>query len=401
MKVGFLLDCLPQAGGGNTAVNSEVELIKKIKLSEIETTIIVTSYELKCIIEKKFNIKVFLYDKNSILIRLVYFLSKNFIFLWFVQKFFFFSYFQNFINKLNIDLLIFLTPSDLVLGLSKTNFIYQIWEFQHKFTPFFPEYKLNKFSINKREEILNFVSINAFKIFFGTKKSSVDFIEHYNFTSSKVVIKQLPSSLVNNVNINGEYELINWMNKNIDNDFIFYPAQYWAHKNHVYILDALENIIKNNKINIKCIFTGSDKGNLNFIKKIIFEKKLNNHVIVYDYLSNEDIILLYKNCLAVVVPTFVGTISFPVIEAFYYKKPVICNSSILDDLYKDKILDLNINDINSLEKNLLFIKNNYPKIIDLVERNYIFYNDFYKLDNLVEKIENTISEYRYLAKRWN
>ena len=191
------------------------------------------------------------------------------------------------------------------------------------------------------------------------------------------------------------------MNKNIENHFIFYPAQYWAHKNHVYILEALENIIKNNKINIKCIFTGSDKGNLNYIKKIIFEKKLNNHVIIYDYLSNQDIILLYKNCIAVVVPTFVGTISFPVIEAFYYKKPVICNSSILDDLYKDKILDLNIDDINSLEKNLLFIKNNYKKISDLVERNYIFYNDFYKLNNLVEKIENIIVEYRYLAKRWN
>ena len=236
MKVGFLLDCLPQAGGGNTAINSEVELIKKIKLSEIETRVIVTSYELKCIIEKKFNIKVFLYKKNSFLIRLINFFSKNFIFLSFIQKYIFFSHFQNFIIRLNIDLLIFLTPSDLVLGLNKTNFIYQIWEFQHKFTPYFPEYKSKKFSINKREEILNFVSINAFKIFFGTKKSSADFIKHYNFASSKVVIKQLPSSLVSNENIIRETEIINGMNwifgkKDLRNSGIlkFYPMNIYVY----------------------------------------------------------------------------------------------------------------------------------------------------------------------------
>ena len=94
MKVGFLLDCLPQAGGGNTAINSEVELIKKIKLSEIETRIIVTSYELKRTIEKKFNIKVFLYDKNSFFIRLINLFTKNFIFLRFMQKFFFLVIFK-------------------------------------------------------------------------------------------------------------------------------------------------------------------------------------------------------------------------------------------------------------------------------------------------------------------
>ncbi len=55
------------------------------------------------------------------------------------------------------------------------------------------------------------------KYFLEQKKSSADFIKHYNFASSKVVIKQLPSSLVSNENIIRETEIINGMNKNIEN----------------------------------------------------------------------------------------------------------------------------------------------------------------------------------------
>jgi glycosyltransferase involved in cell wall biosynthesis len=82
----------------------------------------------------------------------------------------------------------------------------------------------------------------------------------------------------------------------------------------------------------------------------VLAKELQEDVIFFDFLSDEDIVYLYKNCYAVVVPTYVGTVSFPLIEAFYFKKPIIANSVILDDLYKTKILNLDISHPDSLEK---------------------------------------------------
>ena len=50
------------------------------------------------------------------------------------------------------------------------------------------------------------------------------------------------------------------------NKTFFYPAQFWAHKNHVYLLDAMNCLIQNGVSDYKLIFTGRDRGNLKFIK---------------------------------------------------------------------------------------------------------------------------------------
>ena len=56
--------------------------------------------------------------------------------------------------------------------------------------------------------------------------------------------------------------------------YLFYPAQYWAHKNHIYILKALK-ILKSEEIaDVGAIFTGSDKGNLSFLKEYAFKNDL-------------------------------------------------------------------------------------------------------------------------------
>jgi|694.fasta_scaffold124286_3 glycosyltransferase involved in cell wall biosynthesis len=402
MKVAFLFDVLASAGGGNAAVESEIDLIKRLNFDSIEKKIIVTSKILKTTFQKEHNIDVIYYN-NSFLKKIVNLLYKNKILNFFAKKLKLNNYFESFLKFLNIDLVIFLSPSTLVLDLYKTNFIYTVWEFQHKTYPFFPEYK-NNFDINLREKIMNFISLNAYQVFAGTKKSKDDFIQFYNCEKSKIIIKPISSPLVNIDKIHTEKkvsDLVKDRIKNISNDFLFYPAQYWAHKNHFYLLEALEFIKKNKRINInKFIFTGSNKGNLNYIKRLVLAKELQEDVIFFDFLSDEDIVYLYKNCYAVVVPTYVGTVSFPLIEAFYFKKPIIANSVILDDLYKTKILNLDISHPDSLEKNLIFIKNNQDHVGTLLKSNYNFYKDYYLSDNQFNKLKDSISSYYYLKQRW-
>ena len=63
----------------------------------------------------------------------------------------------------------------------------------------------------------------------------------------------------------------------IKNKFIFIP-QLWAHKNHIYNIDAIKHLAKK-QIIIDLVFCGADKGNLETIlayaKKIIWKNKLN------------------------------------------------------------------------------------------------------------------------------
>ena len=41
---------------------------------------------------------------------------------------------------------------------------------------------------------------------------------------------------------------------NLKSDYIFYPAQFWAHKNHFYILEALNILQKEKDLSIAVIF---------------------------------------------------------------------------------------------------------------------------------------------------
>ena len=47
----------------------------------------------------------------------------------------------------------------------------------------------------------------------------------------------------------------------------------------------------------------------------------------YEYVSDDKIAFFYKNCFAVIIPTIVGTYTYPHIEGFYFKKLVFYTTS--------------------------------------------------------------------------
>ena len=100
------------------------------------------------------------------------------------------------------------------------------------------------------------------------------------------------------------------------------------------------------------------------------------------------------------MPTFVGTISFPVIEGFFFKKPVIANTLILDNSFKDKLFHLNLNDHKCLEEILIYIKSNPEKVDFMVTNAYKFFNKIYDNQNSLHQLKNLIKEYNFYQQTW-
>src|SRR5207253_1351991 len=46
----------------------------------------------------------------------------------------------------------------------------------------------------------------------------------------------------------------------IKGEFLFYPAQFWAHKNHVNLLHALRLLHDEHSLELRLVLTGSDQG---------------------------------------------------------------------------------------------------------------------------------------------
>jgi len=53
---------------------------------------------------------------------------------------------------------------------------------------------------------------------------------------------------------------------------------------------------------------------------------LHSQIKILGYVPNEDIVGLYKNALALVMPTFFGPTNIPIVEAFFLGVPVVCSN---------------------------------------------------------------------------
>lgn len=114
---------------------------------------------------------------------------------------------------------------------------------------------------------------------------------------------------------------------NLPEKYLFYPAQFWYHKNHLKLLDAFKLVLKEHS-NIHLVLTGAKQNNYNQVMSKISELNLTDRVLHLGYIDYEDLPYLYKMSQMLVMPTLFESVSIPIYEAFSLEVPV-CSSNIL------------------------------------------------------------------------
>jgi glycosyltransferase involved in cell wall biosynthesis len=115
----------------------------------------------------------------------------------------------------------------------------------------------------------------------------------------------------------------------LPDSFIFYPAQFWPHKNHENILKALSWLNREKSVKISAVFVGSTSHKWSSFDQVMsLAKQLNleNQVFHFGYVPPAHIKPLYQSALALVIPTFPGPTNIPVLEAFATGCPVIASN---------------------------------------------------------------------------
>lgn len=103
--------------------------------------------------------------------------------------------------------------------------------------------------------------------------------------------------------------------------YIFYPAQFWKHKNHGRLLKAMALLNQEGTcVNLVC--SGTDKNGYEEVCSQIRELGLEDQVTILGYVSNEEMVALYQHARALVMPTFGGPTNIPQLEAFVLGCPV-------------------------------------------------------------------------------
>lgn len=268
-------------------------------------------------------------------------------------------------------------------------YIVIIHDLQHKYYP--------QFFTLKQRLMRNFIYTNAAKnaAFVVCESQFVknDINKFLDIAPDKIkVIPSPPPSYLTKLKIRKNYSKKIKKKYGLPEKFLFYPAQFWPHKNHINLIKAIELAKNRYKEKISLILIGSKKNNfentINEIKKLGLE----NQVKYLGYVPDKDIPYLYKLSTALVMPTLFESVSLPIWEALCLGCPVVSsNVCALPKQIGNAGLLFNPNDIEDIMKKIhkIWIDENLRK--KLVKRGSKKIKNF-TLKNYAKQWEKVIDE---------
>ncbi|MCX6182681.1 MAG: glycosyltransferase family 1 protein [Bacteroidetes bacterium] len=276
-------------------------------------------------------------------------------------------------------------------------YIYTIWDLQHRLQPLFPEL-IEGNKVHSRDAYLRSILTKASYVLTGTERGKSEVVTFYNVHPERIALLPHPTPLF----VYKSKELFDIKAVNYDEPYLFYPGQFWAHKNHITLLLAIKLMIDkygSEKVP-KVYFVGSEKNTKQHIVDKIKELKLSDHVKILGFVSNEQLVGLYKKASALVYPTLFGPENLPPLEAFALGCPVIASDVPgSDEQYRDAALIFKRFDHVDLAEKITSLIMNTSLRDDLVARGQKISNE-YSLQNYQFRMQKIFDDFAFYLRCW-
>jgi glycosyltransferase involved in cell wall biosynthesis len=196
-----------------------------------------------------------------------------------------------------------------------------VWDIEHRLQPWFPELSLRGVW-DSRELLYSTLLGRAAYVITGTKigREQVEFF--YRIPRQRIKILPHPTPFMdeseltpNTISLFERYGL--------KENFLLYPANFWAHKNHANLLMALKFMRETLDLSLTLAFTGHDMGNEPYIRQLSSSLGLDDQVSFLGFTSHQELVALYKNAFALAYLSFGGPENMPPLEGFALGCPVI------------------------------------------------------------------------------
>lgn len=225
------------------------------------------------------------------------------------------------VRRLSLDAVWYLDPIADVLSVPV---FATVFDLAHREYPYMPEFSTEGWTWREREEHYKNTLPRAAIIFTGTQVGKTNISNIYGISKGNIIVNPLPVvKLASYDDLLLEKEALSRLG--IENDYLFYPAQFWPHKNHANLLYALEILGSRYDIFPYLVLTGADKGNLDYVKSLADKLNVTSRVSFVGFVSEEEIVSLYRNAIALVYLSILGPDNLPPLEAFSLGCPVIAS----------------------------------------------------------------------------
>lgn len=244
------------------------------------------------------------------------------------------------------DLIYFVAPSVQSTTMQKLNYITTVWDLAHRDTPEFPEVReFNQFYV--RENLYRSSLASSLLVLTDSITLADNISRRYGIDRDRLLPMPFsPAPLLNEAHAVGMRDVLT--KYRLEYGYFFYPSQFWSHKNHIRILEALL-ILRQEGIYPIVVFSGGDMGNRKVVERFITRNDIAAQVKILGFVPGEDVRGLYDGCRAVVMPTYFGPTNLPPLEAWMIGKPLIY-SSYFHEQSGDAAIPIDPDEANDLAK---------------------------------------------------
>ncbi len=213
-----------------------------------------------------------------------------------------------------LDLLWLVTPSTIMTP--SIPFIVTVWDLAHRYYPFFPEVSKYGWTWQEREDYHRTTLPRASYVLTGTRRGAHEITTCYGIPDERIRVIPLPAPRID--------AKIGEAASPVKGRYLFYPAQFWPHKNHVRAIRALRLLVEDAAYkDLGLVFVGADKDNEGFVRQLVRDEGVTDHVHFLGFVERPVVEALYRNAAALLYLSFLGPDNLPPLEAFDCLCPVI------------------------------------------------------------------------------
>lgn len=221
------------------------------------------------------------------------------------------------LQNFNCDLWIFPSQDPIAFQVPFKSIV-SIHDLMHRYEPSFPEAS-GGIRYLVRESRFRNLSRYCTGIIVDSSLGKNQLVESYNVDEKKIYsLPYIPKKIIN---VTEEEGIAFKQCYNLPDRFLFYPAQFWLHKNHAVLLDALY-LIKVKGIECNICFTGGKHHEYQNLVHHVERLNLKSNVKFLGFRDDKELAFLYSKARAMVMPTYFGPTNIPPLEANQYGCPV-------------------------------------------------------------------------------
>jgi len=236
---------------------------------------------------------------------------------------------QKWFRHCGVELMVYSSPYQYPLE-AALPFILAVHDLQHRVHPEFLEVSANG-EWMRREYFCRNGARYATLLLADSEIGRQDILNYYGeYGATEDRVKVLPfmsAASINEAPLNDD-------NLNVRTSialperYMFYPAQFWPHKNHAILVRALGWVKSHTGMDIHLVFCGANTGlirgqTFQDVMTLAMEQDVTRQIHYLGYVKDSQMAGLYKEAVALVMPTHFGPTNIPIIEAWALGCPVL------------------------------------------------------------------------------